>query len=56
MENEINFERLINEKLGFEDSDVIYDETKEESTDEQPFDADKIRIEQQMLSVKYLFE
>ena len=56
MENEINFERLIDEELGFEDSDIIYDETQEEATDEQPFDADKIRIEQQMLSVKYLFE
>ena len=56
MVNEINFERLIDEELGFEDSDNIYDETQEEATDEQPFDADKIRIEQQMLSVKYLFE
>lgn len=56
MPSEINVERLIDEQLGFEDSDEMYPESQEETTDEQPFDADKIRIEQQMLSVKYVFE
>ena len=56
MSNEINVERLINEQLGFEDSDDMFSESQDEAIDEQPFDADKIRIEQQMLSVKYVFE
>ena len=56
MPSEINIEKLIDERLGFEDSDEMYSESQEETTNEQPFDADKIRIEQQMLSVKYVFE
>lgn len=56
MPNEINVESLINQELGFEDSNDIFPDSLEESADEKPFDADKIRIEQQMLSVKYIFE
>lgn len=56
MDNELNVEKILDEQLGFEDSDDIYAETDDDIEDEQPFDADKIRIEQQMLSVKYIFE
>lgn len=55
MIKEIDFEGAINEQLGFEDAGVVNDD-QTESEKEKPFDADKIRIEQQMLSAKYVFE
>ncbi len=50
---ELSFEQIMEESLGFENTK---EDSEEELSDEQPFDADKIRIEQQMLSVKYIYE
>lgn len=55
MKTELNFEKLISENLGIEGDDFC-EEVQENIENEKPFDADKIRIEQQMLSVKYIFE
>lgn len=47
-------------KLEAEEAGVDYEvdnvETNEEEENEQPFDAEKIRVDQQMLSVKYMLE
>ena len=47
-------------KLEAEEAGVDYEfedaENDEEQRKEQPFDADKIRVDQQMLSVKYMLE
>lgn len=51
---EVSFESLMEEHLGIENTSEECED--EETSNEQPFDADKIRIEQQMLSVKYLYE
>lgn len=48
------------EKLEAEDAGLDYEfentESDEEQDKEQPFDAEKIRVDQQMLSVKYMLE
>ncbi|RXZ82397.1 DUF262 domain-containing protein [Paenibacillaceae bacterium] len=46
-------EELVDEFYGFEYEENDYEEQEEENY-ERPFDADKIRIDQQMLSLKYL--
>ena len=61
MEKDINIEKIYNEQLGFEDDieglDVENDEDEVIApTDEQPFNAESIRIDQQMLSLKYIYE
>jgi hypothetical protein len=58
-EKDINIEQLYNEQLGFEDDiEGLNDDVDEAeaSNDEQPFNADSIRIEQQTLSLKYVYE
>ena len=52
---DVDYNRIIDESLGFEDSTKIVEDSDDDSV-EKPFDADKIRIEQQMLSAKYVFE
>lgn len=52
--DEVSFECLMEESLGIETT--IEECEEDETSNEQPFDADKIRVEQQMLSVKYLYE
>lgn len=51
-------EQLLNEKMGVEDDiDGVDDISNEgENTQEQPFDAESIRIDQQHLSLKYVYE
>ena len=61
MEKDINIEKIYNEQLGFEDDIEGLDVEKDEDeviapTDEQPFNAESIRIDQQMLSLKYIYE
>lgn len=61
MEKDINIEKIYNEQLGFEDDieglDVENDEDEVIApTDEQPFNAESIRIDQQILSLKYIYE
>lgn len=55
---DIDIQKLYNENLGFEDD--IDEYTTDKDTDlieeEQPFKADLIRIDQQMLSLKYVYE
>ncbi|WP_434748036.1 DUF262 domain-containing protein [Paenibacillus amylolyticus] len=46
-------EELVDEFYGFEYEENEYEEQEDENY-ERPFDADKIRIDQQMLSLKYL--
>lgn len=52
---DVDYDRIIDESLGFEDS-IKKDVSVDDEVPEKPFDADKIRIEQQMLSAKYVFE
>ncbi len=53
----MNVEKLIEESLGIEGSGELEDDSDDDvGGNEQPFDADKIRIDQQMLSVKYIYE
>lgn len=47
--------RLEAEEAGF-DYEIENSENDEEEEKEQPFDAEKIRVDQQMLSVKYMLE
>ena len=55
--NFMNVEKLIEESLGIEGSGELEDDSDDDvGGNEQPFDADKIRIDQQMLSVKYIYE
>ena len=56
MIQDIDFEKIVDESLGFEDADEEASDDADEIQSEKPFDADKIRIEQQMLSVKYVYE
>lgn len=64
MEEQIQFDQLETEysRLSANAAGLEYEqenEEKEENDDqytEQPFDADKIRIDQQMLSIKYMLE
>lgn len=50
---ETKIERLEAEAAGF-DYEIENTETEDEEIKEQPFDAEKIRVDQQMLSVKYM--
>ena len=52
---ETKIERLEAEAAGF-DYEIENTETEDEEIKEQPFDAEKIRVDQQMLSVKYMLE
>ena len=52
---EIRVGKLEAEEAGF-DYEFENDENDEEQEKEQPFDAEKIRVDQQMLSVKYMLE
>ena len=55
--NFMNVEKLIEESLGIEGSGELEDDSDDDvGGNEQPFDADKIRIDQQMLLVKYIYE
>lgn len=61
MEKDINLEKIYNEQLGFEDDieELAEEDDADESAlsnDEQPFNADSIRIDQQTLSLKYMYE
>jgi hypothetical protein len=58
MGKDINIEKIYNEQLGFEDDVEGYENEDGviEETDEQPFNAESIRIDQQMLSLKYIYE
>ncbi len=67
MEKDVKIEKIYNEELGFEDDiEGLNDEDntdkadelneKDESNDEQPFNVDSIRIDQQVLSVKYVYD
>jgi hypothetical protein len=47
-------EEAVDEYYGFEHEEDSYDE--DEKVNEHPFDSDKIRIDQQMLSLKYVTE
>lgn len=49
-----SFEELTEQFYGFEYEE--FDENGFDEESEQPFDADKIRIDQQMLSLKYLYD
>ncbi len=56
MSESLDIEKIVNTEMGFDDA---LEETEEDSVDEeneQPFDADKIRIDQQMLSLKYVYD
>lgn len=50
-------EKMVEEEMGVEYEDNDEDaENDEDYSDEKPFDAEKIRVDQQMLSVKYMLE
>jgi len=53
---EIQIEKLEAEYAGLEYEEDILGETENDSQEEVPFNADKIRIDQQMLSLKYIME
>ena len=50
-------EKMVEEEMGveYEDNDEEAENDKDYS-EEKPFDAEKIRVDQQMLSVKYMLE
>lgn len=55
-ELELEYDKMLAEKIGF---DYETEEQADEESDvepEKPFDAEKIRVDQQMLSVKYMLE
>lgn len=52
---DVRIGKLEAEEAGF-DYEVDHVENDEEEENEQPFDAEKIRVDQQMLSVKYMLE
>lgn len=52
---DVKIGKLEAEEAGF-DYEFENDESDEEQEKEQPFDAEKIRVDQQMLSVKYMLE
>lgn len=52
---DVRIGKLEAEEAGF-DYEFENDESDEEQENEQPFDAEKIRVDQQMLSVKYMLE
>ena len=65
MAKDINVEKIYNEQLGFEDDIEGYEEEYEDEDEdemnssknsEKPFNAESIRIDQQMLSLKYIYE
>lgn len=62
MEKDVNYEKILNEELGFEDDIDGLEKNDDELSEsdyedyEKPFNAESIRIEQQMLSLKYVYE
>lgn len=56
-ELEVEYDKMLAEKIGFDyEAEVQDGEEEEEVVSELPFDAEKIRVDQQMLSVKYMLE
>ncbi len=55
-ELDLKISKLRAEDVGFDYEQESEENEEEEMSSEQPFDAEKIRVDQQMLSVKYMIE